>query len=263
MLPFLSFYDMLFGKCFFHMERTVFEKGTKKEGVMEVLSSIESGPHRIDFGVADLPEDREEVMRQRFRVYKKAGYYPEGLERDEDEYDKDAVFFVGRLASADPAKRVIVGSARLIKGRRDPDFVFPAQKAHDFELPLAVQAIPPEGRAEVGRLVSERPEGVAMGRLTTALGLIHAVLEYSQREGLRCGLSTIKQRLFGALEYAGISFHEIPFRQVIYPKDGVIADYYYRHDDPSVPVYYLWEEIAPEIRAAVQKLNRNGVKKAA
>ncbi|MBI2639763.1 MAG: hypothetical protein HYW90_02635 [Candidatus Sungbacteria bacterium] len=246
------------------MERSVFEKGAKQEGVMEVLSSIESGPHRIDFGIADLPEDREEVMRQRFRVYKKAGYYPEGLERDEDEYDQDAVFFVGRLASVDLAKRVIVGSARLIRGRLDSEFLFPAQKAHDFELPLAVQAISPEARAEVGRLVSERPEGVAMGRLTTALGLIHAILEYSKKEGLKCGLSTIKQRLFGALEFAGISFHEIPFQKIIYPKDGVIADYYYRHGDPSVPVYYLWDEIAPEIRAAVQKLNnRSGAKKAA
>jgi hypothetical protein len=40
-------------------------------------------------------------------------------------------------------------------------------------------------RAEISRLVSEKPGGVIPGRLTTAFGLLLAIGEYSERNNLR------------------------------------------------------------------------------
>ena len=226
---------------------------------MEILSTIEVGEHVIDFGVATTEEERDEIMRQRFRIYKTEGYYKAGIEKDEDEYDRDATFFMGRLHDKASGKSLIVGSVRLISGKETPGFLFSAQKAHEFELPAAVKEIPIIERAELGRLVAERPQGIFMGRLSISLGLLHAAIEYSYRKNLRCGVSTIKHRLLGALEAADIHFHEIPFTRIIYPPDGIIADYYYTHSDPSVPVYYLRDEVAPAVKRAVNMLNSSKV----
>ena len=92
---------------------------------------------------------------------------------DQDEYDRKAVFFLGRLRAADPRERLMVGSARLIQGETENQFEFPCQKAFRFQLPRVVQDIPMSRHAEVGRVVSETPGGVIPGKLTTALGLVH------------------------------------------------------------------------------------------
>jgi hypothetical protein len=61
----------------------------------------------------------------------------------------------------------------------------------------------------------------------------------------------VKRRLLRALLAAGLCLHEIPEARVVYPRDGILAGYFYRHPDPTVPVYWLAEEIVPSVRKAV------------
>ncbi len=66
---------------------------------MEVLATIEAGGHTIDFGVANTRREREAVLAQRFRVFQRQGYFRKELRVDQDEYDGEAVYFLGRLRS--------------------------------------------------------------------------------------------------------------------------------------------------------------------
>ena len=194
---------------------------------MQVLATIEAGGHTIDFGVATTRTERQAVLAQRFRVFQRQGYFRKGLRDDRDEYDREAIYFLGRLRGAGPGRGFLVGSTRLIEGRADPGFEFPALKAFRFEMPAALRAVPVRQRGEVARLVAEQPTGITIGRLTTVLGLILAIAEYAERTTLRCGLAVIKRRLLSALEASGLRFHEIDCERVVYPRDGPVAGYFY------------------------------------
>ena len=219
---------------------------------MEVLTTIEAGGHTIDFGVAATEEERGDVLAQRFRVFQRQGYFRKGLRDDRDAYDREAVYFLGRLRGAGPGPGFLVGSTRLIEGREDPGFEFPALKAFRFEMPAALRAVPVRQRAEVARVVAEQPTGIAMGRLTTVLGLILAIAEYAERTTLRCGLAVIKRRLLRALEALGLRFHEIDCEQIVYPRDGPVAGYFFAHPDPAALIYWFADEVAPLVRRALE-----------
>lgn len=219
---------------------------------MEVLTTIEAGGHTIDFGVATTRTERQAVLAQRFRVFQQQGYFRKGLRDDRDEYDREAVYFLGRLRGAGPGPGFLVGSTRLIEGREDPGFEFPALKAFRFEMPAALQEVPVRQRAEVARLVSEQLPAVTIGRLTTVLGLILAIAEYAERTTLRCGLAVNKRRLLRALEAAGLRFHEIDCERVVYPRDGPVAGYFYAHPDPAALIYWFADEVGPAVRRALE-----------
>jgi hypothetical protein len=228
---------------------------------MEILSTIALGTDAIDFGLATTDEERDAVLAQRFRVYRREGYYAEGVAEDRDGYDRDAIFFLARLRRATSTKTLLVGSARLIRGRENPEFEFPCQKAHRFELPRVVRNAPPMQRAEVGRLVSEMPRSFGIGQLVATLGLLQAMGEYREKGGeeaaLHYGVATIKRRLLKGLRSLGLPLHEIPSGGVIYPPDGPVAGYFYRHPDPVVPVYWLIAKVIPSIRRAVARYRRS------
>jgi len=230
---------------------------------MEILTTIAIGRHTIDFGVATTHEEREAVLTQRFRVYQREGYYREGVAEDRDEHDRDAVFFLARLRRTDLAKSVMVGSARLIRGREDHGFEFPCQKGHRFELPEPVHDVPAAQREEVGRVVSEMPRGFGVGQLLTTLGLLQAMGKYHEKATgqvpLRCGLATIELRLLRGLRSLGLPLHEIPSAGVIYPPDGPVAGYFHRHPDPAVPVYWLAAEMIPAVRRVIARYRRGSI----
>ncbi len=175
---------------------------------MEILTTIAITRSIIDFGVATTREEREAVLALRFRVYQREGYYREGVVEDQDEWDREAVFFLASLRRSDPVKSLIVGSAGLIRGREDPAFTFPCERGHRFELPEPVRDIPASQREEVGRVVSEMPRGWGVGQLVTTLGLLQAMGEYHNKAAgaalLRCGLATIKLRLLRGLRSIGL-----------------------------------------------------------
>ena len=217
---------------------------------MEVLVRLRTAGRQIDFGVATTAAECAAILAQRFRVYQRRGYYRPGLTADRDEYDEKSVYILAMLRGGERAD-VMVGSARMVQG--EAGFRYPAQVAMQFELPDAIRAIPVRECIEVGRVVSERPEGIVLGGVVTPLGLIQAVSEYSQRRGLRCGMAILKRRFLRVLLAAGVCLREIAPATVIYPRDGVAASYFYRHAEPVVPVYWLCDEIVPSIERAIAR----------
>lgn len=219
---------------------------------MDVLARIRVAGREIDFGVATTPAEREAVIAQRFRIYQRRGYYQPGLADDRDEYDNRAVYVIARLRRGGKAS-AIVGSARFIVGEDEAGFRFPVQHAFDVHLPEALTAFPARQCGEITRVVSERAAGLGFGGLLTPLGLIQAASLYSQRHDISSGLALVKQRFFRALTGAGVLLHELAAARVIYPVDGPVSPYFYRHPDPVVPIYWLVEETAPTIEGAIAR----------
>jgi hypothetical protein len=221
-------------------------------GEMEVLARIRVAGRQIDFGVATTPAEREAVLAQRFRIYQRRGYYRPGLTNDRDEYDDRAVHVLAKLRGRGTTG-AIVGSARFIVGEDRAGFEFPVQHAFTVHLPEALTAFPAQQCGEITRVVSERIAGLGLGGILTPLGLIQAVSLYSQRHGIRSGLALVKQRFFRALVSAGVLLHELAAARLIYPVDGPVWPYFYRHPDPVVPIYWLVKETAPTIERAIAR----------
>ena len=220
---------------------------------METLLRIGAARGQIDFGVATTRGERAAVRAQRFRVYKRHGYFRPGLEIDLDEYDRRAVYLAamhGNRLRAD----MLIGSARLIVGKGN--FTFPSQRASQFELPEVVRDIASCQCGEVTRLVSERPEGLGAGGLLVPLGLIQTVSVYSRLHSIRCGLAVVKQRLLRALHAGGVPLSEITAAKLIYLADGPTSPYYHRHADPVIPVWWTADQLAPFLERAVARYQR-------
>ena len=148
---------------------------------------------------------------------------------------------------------MVLESARLILGAPGPRFRFPAEKAFRLVVPEAIRAIPVGQRAEVSRLVTERPEGIVLGGLVTPLGLIQAMSLYSLPRGIHCGVAAIKRRLLLALRGVGLPFHELRSSGCAYPRRGAMAGYFDGHPDPVIPVSWLGEEMVPAVERALAR----------
>ncbi|MDO8500153.1 MAG: hypothetical protein Q7S66_05905 [bacterium] len=214
------------------------------------MSVIEIPGHKIYFGVA-MGLERDMVMRERLRVYKQYGYYyDENVVTDQDSYDEYSPYFVARLEDGR-----IIGSTRLVPGKDGTPF--PIESSFKFTLPDELKAISITERAEIGKLVSEKPKNIEGGRLIVTLGLIDAVLCYSEKNKLILGFSFIRDRLLHALQEFEFPFHELKDAELIYPRDGLLAGYFYKQKrDGVTPVYYRIEEIGPAIRGIVETLNK-------
>jgi hypothetical protein len=219
---------------------------------MEVLTRVRAVGRQIDFGIATTSAERAAILALRFRIYQRRGYYRPGVTVDRDEYDDHAMYFRAMLRG-DEAPDAMIGSARFVLGDADPRFKFPAEHVFQLDFPEPLRSIPAALCGEVSRMVAERPEGLGLGGFLTPLGLIQAVSQYSQRQGLRSGLALIKRRFLRAFASAGVNLHEIAGGWLIYPRDGLAAPYFYRHLDPVVPVYWLVEEIAPEAEQTITR----------
>jgi N-acyl-L-homoserine lactone synthetase len=219
---------------------------------MDVLACLRVGGGQIDFGVATTHAEREALLAQRFRIYQRRGYYQPGLANDRDEYDDRAIYVLAKLRRR-VATSAIVGSARFIVGEDQAGFSFPVQHAFEVHLPEALTAFPAWQCGEITRVVSEHAAGLGRVGLLTPLGLIQAVSLYSQRHDIRSGVALVKRRFFRALVSAGVLLHELAAARVIYPVDGPVWPYFYRHPDPVVPIYWLVAETAPTIARAIAR----------
>jgi hypothetical protein len=61
----------------------------------------------------------------------------------------------------------------------------------------------------------------------------------------------IKQGASHALQGVGIRLHIVPSARLVYPRNGPIAGYFYRHPDPPISVYWL-DDIMPSIERAIE-----------
>jgi hypothetical protein len=218
---------------------------------MTRLTRVRAGGRKIEYGFATTRRERAAVLAQRFRVYRRRGYYAPGLRDDRDAHDGRVLHFLAALP--DGARgRFLLGSARVILGESGPGFRFPTEEAFEFDLPLPVRATAVTERIEVGRMVAEAVQGIVIGGLLVPLGLLQAISAYVRPRGARAGLAVIKRRLLRALQGAGVALHEIEPATLVYPKDGPLAGYCY-HSDPLVPVYWLSDEIGPSVEGAIAR----------
>jgi hypothetical protein len=217
---------------------------------MDVLARLEAGDREIKFCVATTEAECAAVLAQRFRGYQRWGHYGPRLRVDRDVHDDTSVYLLARFRGQ-PCDGLLAGSARVVLGQERAGFQFPAQDAFDFSLPPGVGDIPVRQCHEVGRLVSERPEGVVPGALLTSLGLMQAASLYSRRVGIRCGLGIIKQRPVHALLGVGVGLHVIPSARLIYPRKRPDRRLLLLPPDPHVPVYWL-DDVVPSIERAIE-----------
>src|SRR5262245_59164672 len=146
---------------------------------MNVRVRIRAGGREIEFGVATTEGERSAVLAQRFRVYRRRGYYRRGLQADRDAYDSSAAYFLATLPE-EPGDRVLLGSARLILGESSPGLRSLTERAFQFELPAALRNAAPTQRFEVSRMVAEPVNGILIGGLMVPLGLIQAISVYTR-----------------------------------------------------------------------------------
>src|SRR5262245_28708880 len=225
---------------------------------MNVRVRIRAGGRAIEFGVATTEGERAAVLAQRFRVYRRRGYYRRGLRTDRDAYDSSAAHFLATLPD-ETGDRVLLGSARLIIGESSPGFRFLTERAFQLELPEALRTAAPTQRFEVSRMVSEAVDGILIGGLMVPLGLIQAISVYTCPLDMCCGLAAIKLRLLRALRGLGVCLHVIRDAWLIYPPNGPVSGYYHSHPDPVVPVWWRVDEITPSVERAIARYQSPGI----
>jgi hypothetical protein len=218
---------------------------------LDQLVRVRAGGREIEYGLATTKQEQRAVLAQRFRVYRRRGYYAPGLRDDRDVHDDRALHFLAALPDG-AGRYVLLGSARVILGESGPGFRFPTEEAFEFDLPLPVRETAVAERIEVGRMVAEAVQGIVIGGLLVPLGLLQAISAYVRPRGARAGLAVTKRRLLRALQGVGVALHEIEPAVLVYPKDGPLAGYCY-HSDPLVPVYWLTAEIGPSVERAIAR----------
>lgn len=222
-----------------------------------MLARIQAGKREIECGLATTRQERTAVLAQRFRVYQRKGYYRPGLQVDRDDHDDTAAYFLATLSDLDLG-RLLLGSARLIRGESRAGFRFPFEMAFEFELPAAIRDTAVSQRVEISRVVAEAARGIVIGGLLTPLGLIQAMAGYTRPLDVRAGLAMIKLRLLRALQGLGVRLYEIHPARLIYPIDGPMSAYCHHHPDPVVPVWWLTDEIVPSVEQAIARYQGAG-----
>ena len=110
-----------------------------------------------------------------------------------------------------------------------------------IEIPDELRGLPPSRSVEVGRLVADGRS--AGSRLAATLGLIEATIIYGRNHGLVYGFSFIKGRLLRGLEQLALPFHRIRGAELVYPRDGLLAGYFYAATEMVIPVYYFRDQL--------------------
>lgn len=229
-------------------------EASHKEEVLTTFAIKDKGTglkRYVEFGVIS-GDDITRARGIRFDIYKRHGYYlnpPDTYENnpgyDSDGYDDGAIFF-----AAKDSENHIIASARLVIGRQGQDL--PIEKAFSFEWPEEVRSVAPEARAEIGKLVSDTPGWMPLGEVIPTLGLVEAILKYSETHNLEVGVSFIKQRLLGRFETLKFPLVELPNYTCVYPNTGIMAPYFHDKRNPPIPLWYDRKEIAKAIERATQ-----------
>ena len=175
--------------------------------------------------------DTKDLIR---REYQRRGYIPAHLSHFEDEYDKGSVYF-GTYVNGS-----LLAAARLIESDKLPT----ESLYYKFDPPESVTNCPRDKLREVSRLTVLRRSGDnPFPRHFTSTVMISSLIDYGFSQGLYGGISTIKVsflRLFNRLNLPAL--HRITGTELVYPHDGILANFFYDESNPAVPVYYLHDE---------------------
>ena len=196
-------------------------------------------PIHISVGTIDDEKDLlEKSFAQRQRIYKKYGYLNEKFLNQIHDYDiYDAENKSVHIAAVRDNR--LLGSLRLI--HTDP---LPITSFFDFEEPKGIEAVPIEKKCEISRLVVERSEDdYDIPRNILMLLMTSVAQEVARDKGYEITYAYVKDKLLSKLNLLKSPFAKISDFECIYPKDGLMAPYFYdQADDPVIPVYTTVEE---------------------
>jgi len=215
---------------------------------MEVLSKLNiekgSGQITILFGHPNTHEEMLDMFKLRFNIYKRNGYLKEKLKEEKDQYDiKDngVKYFIAKIDNR------VIAHVRLIE-----DDILPTEKFFVFDHSLKI-----EGRkGELSRLVADTKigENEYIPRNIIFLFLIRSLVDYGIKNNITHGYCFIKSKLKNKINKLKIPVKEIKKYETVYPKDGLLYDYFYKQkEDPVIPIFFITREIKSYIDNFTQK----------
>jgi hypothetical protein len=191
--------------------------------------------------------DLKDLIR---REYQRRGYISADLSDFEDEYDKGSVYF-GTYVNGS-----LLAAARLIESERLPT----ESLYYKFNPPEALAHCPRHKLREVSRLTVLRRSGDnPIPRHVTSTVMISSLIDYGFGQGFCGGISTIKVsflRLFNSLNLPAL--HEINGSELVYPREGILANFFHDENSPAVPVYYLHDESKAIFDGLFRNIMRTG-----
>lgn len=185
-------------------------------------------------GIAEGDSELRDIKDLIRSEYQRRGYIPAHLTSFDDEYDKGSVYF-GTYVNGS-----LLAAARLVESERLPT----ESLYYKFDPPESITNCPRDRLREVSRLVAlRRPGDNPFPRHFTSTVMISSLIDYGFSQGLYGGISTIKVsflKLFNRLNLPAL--HRITGAELVYPRDGILANFFYDESHPAVPVYYLHDE---------------------
>jgi N-acyl-L-homoserine lactone synthetase len=210
---------------------------------MKILKEVEGKLNngeikKIILGHPNSEEELDEIFKFRLKVYMKKGYikpdhYKDGRDFDEYDEDKKTVYFIAKCENR------LIGHARLIFGHPLPT----VKECFSFEEPTSIKKIPPEKRAEIGRLIAVKyDKGIYFQRHFVMLNLFDIMLKYFKQVGVEGGYCFIKNKLKKKLENLDFPFHSIKDAKQIY-QGKTLENYFKDKNDKVWPIYFITDEI--------------------
>lgn len=213
---------------------------------------MELSGERIEI-VTAIPGSGAEIQHVKDVVrdeYKRRGYIPADLASFEDEFDEASIYF-GTYVNGD-----LLAAARLIEAEKLPT----RYMYYEFRMPEPLEHCPKDKLREVSRLtVLKRPGRNPLPRHFASTMTISGLIDYGFSIGLCGGVSTIKVsflRLFERLNLPAL--HEIPDARLIYPRDGLLAGFFYDEAHPAVPIHYKHDEAKAIFDGLFHVVSRTG-----
>lgn len=193
----------------------------------------------ITFGEATAETEVNDIYHLRYAVYSKKEYIDKYKYKDNTEkdiYDEKGLcrYFIAKIDGR------LIGAIRIIIS--DP---LPTETSFSFVEPEVISNIPRSKRAELGRFIiipPDRNNGVYLPRGLVMLFLLDTLSSFGFKNNILGGYAFIKKSLEYKMEKRGLPFRKIPIYHQIYPRDGVLYNYFTQKEDPVIPIYFTTKD---------------------
>jgi len=202
----------------------------------------------ISFGSPDNQSELDEMFTLRHQVYVKekkyisSNTYSDDLDIDKHDKENHCAYFIAKINDK------IVGTARVIQTNPLPT----ESDYFEFKAPKTISEIPPEHRAEIGRIIS-RPHqivNVQVPRSIIMLGILYIIAEYGTEQGILGGYGSIKQSALQKLTSMGIPIKEIKKYKLIFEpgkSDDPLTNFFSKEDEVKL-VYFKTLDVFKYLR---------------